>query len=145
MDVIDYLNANIQFFNVELLEMVFDVQNTGDMLDAKQTRDFLESVEENITITPIVIKREPIPREMRVLYFVDLTDGPDDIERRIPSFGTFSDAASPEAVVKPGRKRKQRESKRSMDTLSVEKRSKSQKTKVTKKLERIVLMSTQSK
>lgn len=141
MEVIDYLNANIQYFNVELLEMVFDVQNTGNMLDAKQTSDFLQSVEANVTLTPIAIKKEP--REMRFLYFVDLTES-SDTEGRFSSCGAF--AANPDVVVKTGRKRKQR-AKSSPGITSAKKRSKEKSTKprVTKKLERIILMSPPSK
>ena len=138
MDVVDYLNANIQYFNVDYLELMFDVQNTGDLLDARQTCDFLQSVEENVTFTPIVIKREPRPRKLKVLCFVDLTESSDDTE------GRLSFAADPEVIVETGRKRKQRV-KRSSGQSSAKKRSKSQKSKVTKKLEQLILVPTESK
>lgn len=143
MDVINYLNANIKHFNVDLLEYVFELQSMGSMLNAKDTSDFLHSVEENVTITPIVIKKEPVPRELQFLYFVDLTESSDDTEGRFPSRRQF--ATDSQTVTKTGRKRKQRAKERSSETSSAKKRSKSQKPKVTKKLEQIILMSTQSK
>lgn len=124
MDVVDYLNANIHYFNVDYLELIFDVHNTGDLLDAKQTYEFLQSVEENVTLTPIVIKKEP--RKLKVLCFVDLTESSDDTEVRLPSRIPF--AADPEIVVETGRKRKQRV-KRSSGQSSAKRRSKSQKIK----------------
>lgn len=142
MDVIDYLNANIRYFNVDYLELMFDVQNVGDLLDAKQTYEFLQSVEDNVTLTPIVIKKEPMPRKLKVLCFVDLTESSDDTEGRIPSRIPF--AAGSEVNVETGRKRKQRV-KRSSGQSSAKKRTKSQKSKVTKKLEQLILVPTESK
>lgn len=136
MEVIDYLNANIQHFNIDLLEYVFDVHHVGDMLTAKQTSEYLQSIEDNVILTPIVIKKEPVHRELRFLYFVDLTESSDDTESRIPPCGTFV-ADDTEAIVKPARKRKQR-AKRTTETTSAKKQSKlkkSQKPKVTKKTE----------
>lgn len=48
MDVSEYLSANVHKLNVELLEMVFDVQNMGKLLDSKDTIEFLQKIEQNI-------------------------------------------------------------------------------------------------
>lgn len=136
MEVIDYLNANIQHFNIDLLEYVFDVHHMADMLTAKQTSEYLQSIEENFILTPIVIKKEKVHRELKFLYFVDLTESSDDTDSRIPPCGSFV-AADTETIVKPARKRKQR-AKRTTETTSAKKQSKpkkSQKPKVTKKTE----------
>lgn len=74
MDVNRYLNKNIHKFNVELLEIVFGVENMGELLDFKQTSEFLQSIENDVTFRPDVIKKEPVCTEMRFLYFVDLTE-----------------------------------------------------------------------
>lgn len=48
MDVSEYLSANVYKFNVELLEIVFDVQNMGKLLDSEDTIEFLQKIEQNI-------------------------------------------------------------------------------------------------
>lgn len=48
MNVSEYLGASVHKFNVELLEMVFDVQNMGKLLDSKDTIEFLQKIEQNI-------------------------------------------------------------------------------------------------
>lgn len=122
MEVIDYLNTNIQYFNVDHLELVFDVRNTGELLDARQTYEFLQSIEENVPIAPML-------RKLKVQIFVDLTESSDDMEGRLSAHIPFD--ADPKDIVDTGRKRKQRV-KRSPGQSSAKKRTKAEKSKVTK-------------
>lgn len=145
MDVSSYLNAIIHNFNVDRLEMVFDVRNMGELMDPKQTSDYLQSIEKNVTFIPVGIKKEPVQRGRRFLYFVDLTESASDTECLTLNERVFScPAADPKDVVKI-RKRKQK-AKSSTETSSAKRRPKkqSQKPKITKKLKQIALMSAQT-
>lgn len=90
MDVNDYLRANIHSFNVELLEMVFDVQNMGDLLDSKDTNDFLQNIEKYFKFSRSVVGRsKEDKKEMRNVCFIKLTENSSGAEGRTLSVGTW--------------------------------------------------------
>lgn len=151
MDVNNYLHENIHNFNVALLETVFDVHNAGNLLDSNQVTEYLQNMEMQYTVTNI--KQEPLQRELKCLYFIDLTECSSDAEDRMSSLGA--------AILAKGRKQKQKSKpkpkprakpssehpkecpkKRSPKTLSAKRQPRK---RPTKKVDQIILVSAQTK
>lgn len=104
MDVNDYLRANIHNFNVEYLEMVFDLQNMAEIMDSKETSVFLQNIEAQFKFDPSNIQKE---REMRFLYFVHSASNSCDTTDRFSSIATWK-LADPKASSTKRRKNKQK-------------------------------------
>lgn len=119
-----YLTKIIDDFNVERLEQAFDVQSMLFFIDPNQTRDYLKSIEFNVTFSPVIVKREPIDHD-KCVYFVDLTENGSDTEERLSAMATWPKSMAIESKNGPvkNKKRKEKSRRSSKDSSSAKRRS----------------------
>lgn len=145
-----YLHEKINDIEVEWLETMLDVHNAGILLDSNQVAEFFQDMEVQYTIANI--KKEPVHRELTLVYCIDLTESSSDTEEHdvMPSHGASKLAKERKQKQKPKAKPKPR-AKRSSNRSSKERPPKTLSAKCQlkkrppKKADQITLVSIQKK